>query len=259
MNKKRKQTNKEAYKEIEIPSNLQSFAKYLNHLKKISKVIFIFLILIILTTLAQYSLLTDTMANSVENKQLSTTQLLHYSAVIRSKFNKQLENEVEKYIKSVAPTSKINSDLLVTTCKKYNLNITFVLSQGLLESHFGTRGKCVTTNSIFNVGSWDEGQVLYRYKNVNESIEPYMKLIKTKYLVNKELDELIKDHGYKDINGCRYATSLNYEKRIRKLMSDINTKTSIQLYQDAINLSDEKLLSFFANDTSKQFTYIAQK
>ena len=41
--------------------------------------------------------------------------------------------------------------ILIDVCQKYGLSIKFVLAQGQLESHFGTKGLARKTNSIFNV------------------------------------------------------------------------------------------------------------
>jgi hypothetical protein len=67
----------------------------------------------------------------------------------------ELANEVDNYIKTVAPTSLVNADYLVEGCKNYNVDLIFVLAQGTLESHFATKGVGGKINSIFNVCVYD--------------------------------------------------------------------------------------------------------
>ena len=153
--------------------------------------------------------------------------------------------EVEKYIDKIAPTSKLDAKLIVTLCDKYDLNVTFVLAQALIESHFGTRGKAAITNSVFNVGTFDNGEIRYRYFHPNESVEPFMQLLKKEYLVDKNLSDLIKDRGYTNVKGKRYATSEIYEESLRTMMLKINMETSIELYEQTLNLPNEQLLSLF--------------
>jgi len=176
-----------------------------------------------------------------------------YVHSVKDRAEKQLVNEVDDLIKRYAPKSQLSSELLVMNSLKYNLDIVFVLAQGLLESHFGTKGTAVKTNSVWNVGSYDNGKNYNYYDDPNESIEPYMKLINERYLMtsdsinenNKNLIDLLKDRGYKNGIGKRYATARRYEESLRELMVMIDIGTSISLYQSITKLSDLEILAFF--------------
>jgi hypothetical protein len=247
MIKQKKEKTREADKEID--AFLRFFKDTLNHFKKISKVILIMLILLFLNVGIKYPVMSEPIDKITK---IENNFEIQYPKIVRQRLHEKLVNEVKIYIETMAPTSKINPEFLVTMCQKYNMNITFVLAQGLLESHFGTRGRAAITNSIFNVGSWDGGKVLYTYKNVNESIEPYMQLLKEEYLVDKKLAELIQDKGYKNTGGHRYATSLLYEQSLRTLMVNIDMQTSIKMYQDVMNLSDNDIMTFFGPIKNEQ-------
>lgn len=248
-----KQTSKEAEQEIEVP-------KY-STIKKILQIIFISSLLFFLNVGSKSPLISSSSTNKSVIVQ-SEIDLVGYPILVKQRIHTQLVNEVNVYMKSMAPDTKINSEHMVTLCQKYNLDITFVLAQALLESHFGTKGKSLTTNSVFNVGSFDNGKVLYTYKSVNESLEPYMQLVTENYLVNnRSIADLIQDRGYKNKNGYRFATSALYEQRLRTLMVNINMQTSIKMYQEIMNLPDEKILAYFGPVTEENSAgnYTSQK
>ena len=72
----------------------------------------------------------------------------------------------------------------------------------------------------------------YRYDYPNESIEPYLKLLTTRYLVNKlESDLLVK---CVDINGSRYATDIDYEAKLRSKYNSIVDNTNIVKLQGMV-------------------------
>lgn len=179
----------------------------------------------------------DSIVEEYQNDYLVTS--------IRDRANKELIVEVSKYIDSVAPSNQLSPEILVSVCQKYELDVVFVLSQALLESHFGTKGIAARTNSIFNVGTYDDGQILYRYKHPNESIEPYAQLLVKRYLVDKEISNLLEDKGYTNVNGYRFASSKRYEASLRKLMIKIDMETSINMLQTVVNMDDKTVLAFF--------------
>lgn len=146
--------------------------------------------------------------------------------------------EVQAYIDKVAPTSNVRGYAIVDECEKYNIDICFVLAQGEIESHFGTKGLGSKFNNVFNVDVHDkvknqkDMKKKYVYKYPNESIEPYLQLLTTKYLVNKlESDLLVK---YVDINGSRYATDVDYEAKLRSKYNSIVDNTNIVKLQGMV-------------------------
>jgi hypothetical protein len=144
---------------------------------------------------------------------------------------KMMLAESESYIKRVAPHSRLSADTLVKQCLKYDMDICFVLAQGNLESHFGTRGTAAETNSVFNVGTYDDGTILYKYDDPNASVEPYVKLIRDKYLDDfNNIDSLM--HSYKNKSGHRFASSKRYEKILRVVYSKITSTTTIKTLQN---------------------------
>ena len=146
-----------------------------------------------------------------------------------------LVNEVQKYIEQIAPSSNLRGYAIVEECEKYDVDICFVLAQGEVESSFGTKGIASKLNCVFNVGIYDNKTTeqiedKYRFEYPNESIEPYLKLLTTKYLVNKLEHDLM--HKFVDINGNRYASDKDYEIKISSKYKFICDNTKIHEYHD---------------------------
>ena len=206
---------------------------------------------------------TDELSAQIINQKIK--QEIYVEAV-KTKMKDYLIEEVKNYICDMAPNTKLNSEFIVTKCLEYNTDIIFVLSQALLESHFGTKGKAAKTNSVWNVGTYDDGQILYTYSDPNESLEPYLRLINEKYLINittkgdtiyKDLGHLVQDRGYKNYQGARFASARGYENGMRKLMVSINQQTSISFYQNICALPDNKILTYFRPEISNIYNLYA--
>ena len=138
--------------------------------------------------------------------------------------------EVQNYITKVAPTSNLRAYALIELCDKYNVDVKFALAQGEVESHYATTGMGAKIRNVFNVGCDDnktEAEIEDKYKKTcpNESIEPYLKLITSKYLVDKLEADLLQN--YVDVNGNRYASDTLYEEKLRFKYDYITRNTRI--------------------------------
>lgn len=142
-----------------------------------------------------------------------------------------LVDEVQAYIDLTAPTSNLRAYALVEECEKYKVDICFALTQGEIESHFGTKGLGSKINNVFNVGVFDgkslsEIDKKYRPDHPNESISLYLQLLTTNYLVEKTEEDLMKN--YVDKNGNRYASNPDYESMFSAKYKYIVDNTKIQ-------------------------------
>lgn len=137
----------------------------------------------------------------------------------------QLVRSVQEYIDKNSSYSALSPLVLVDMCEKYDVDVRFVLAQAHIESHFGTKGLAARTNSVWNVGAYDgldESQISKRFKyaHPDDSIEPYLKLLKEKYLVDGKTEmDLLKNFVSSD--GKRYATYQNYEKEIQNKLKNM--------------------------------------
>lgn len=194
------------------------------------------LIIIILVAILSLILLTSILIYSNDNDYTNQQeQVINQPDTIVIK----LINSVDNYIRSVAPESRLNSDSLVNNCLKYNVDIVFVLAQGQLESSYGTKGLASRTNSVWNTHAFDG----YSYERVNskgkfsspdDSIEPYLRLLCTCYLVEgrTESDMMM---NYVDYKGDRYASDKNYEHKLSSIYHRINNNTDIGYLSKKVN------------------------
>ena len=165
-----------------------------------------------------------TVHHDFEIDQLKEYELKYWETKV------QLVDEVQNYINTVAPTSNLRACILVDACEKYNIEVKFALAQGEIESHFGTKGLASKTNSVWNVGAYDDhfySKIMgtYKYSHPNESIEPYLKLLYEKYLTNEVEEGLLRN--FVDHNGNRFASDKNYEERLRYKYKYISNNTQI--------------------------------
>lgn len=146
----------------------------------------------------------------------------------------QLAIEVDNYISSVAPKANIDPYLMIDLCSEYDVDIRFVLAQGQIESHFATKGTAARTLSVFNVGAYDGHSASRQRRNgfgfsdPNESIEPYLQLITTEYMVNgKTESDLMKN--YVNGLGMRYASNPKYESMLRSVYKRISNRPAFSI------------------------------
>lgn len=174
---------------------------------------------------------------TINTKNNNEINIIEYTDSVKT----QLINEVDTYINTIAPSSKLDGEIVVDKCCEYNVDIAFVLAQGQIESHFGTRGTASKTNSVFNVGAYDGYSASKQRANgfgffhPNESVEPYLILLTNNYLVNgKTINDLM--YVYVNHLGMRYASDTRYEYMLRSVYNKINSKTNINsLYNEYVN------------------------
>lgn len=155
-----------------------------------------------------------------------------FTLFINNVYSQSLEIEVDNYIKSIAPISKLSGKDIVEKCLEYNIDIIFVLAQGQIESHYGTTGTARKTNSVFNVGAYDGHSANKQNKNgfgfndPNDSIEPYLILLTNEYLVNGKTEYDLMNN-YINYLGMRYASNNNYERMLKSIYNKIKKTTNI--------------------------------
>lgn len=142
-----------------------------------------------------------------------------------------LVDEIDNYIKKVAPTSNINSRVLFELCDDYNIDVKFVLAQGHIESHFGTKGLALKTNSVFNVFAYDGksySQICKKgkYSHPDHSIKPYLELLVNDYMVDGKNEYDLLDE-FVNKNGDRYASATDYEIKLSNTFNNISDSTQI--------------------------------
>ena len=123
-----------------------------------------------------------------------------------------LVDAIDSYIREIAPSSVMNGIAFVNKCNDYNMDLFFVIAQAQVESSFATKGLGQKTNSAFNVKAYDGkgSKHMDKYHHPDESIEPYMILVK-KYYMGDSKTEMDLLNNYVDLNNKRYASNTDYE------------------------------------------------
>lgn len=134
---------------------------------------------------------------------------------------KEMER-IEKLNPSIKGKITISPMAIVYYATKDDFDIPLMIAQLRQESMFGTSNMAIKTNNPFSEGLWSDGTVRSTFKTQDESIPSYIKLMKDNYLVNgKTVDELLKDGGFVNKLGQRYASDNTYERKIRNIRNDI--------------------------------------
>lgn len=146
-------------------------------------------------------------------------------------FSKKVK-DVEKYMKfalknqnyTMASTG-LKPETLVMASMKKNFDLPFLMAVAHQESCFGATPRAKRTNSVFSVGSYDDGRNVVTYDDPNESVEAYIDLIRNKYLFDgKTIFDLMIPGNFVNRAGNRYAQDKKYEGKIKYLRNLILKK-----------------------------------
>ena len=163
----------------------------------------------------------------------SNTSIININSSLNDLYKTELINEVDSYIERYAKKSKMSADNIVELALKYDYDISLMLAQFHLESHFASFGIAYKTNNVANVGNMDDGTMLYKFKHPDDSVEPYIKLMINDYLKNKSVDDLL--NNFVNYRNQRYASDVLYENKVKQKRNYIIKNTKIYKLQKSIN------------------------
>ena len=119
-------------------------------------------------------------------------------------------------------STKLTAEAMVKESEKHNFDLPLLMAAAHLESCFGATPRAQKTNSVFSVGSYDNGKNVVKYNHPNDSIEGYISLLNNDYLINgKTINDLLKPGAFVNKNGHRFASDKNYEKNINYIRNKI--------------------------------------
>lgn len=158
--------------------------------------------------------------NDVKTEQYDTTG-----------FAKKVK-DVENYMKfaltnqgySMKSTS-LKPETLVRASMESGFDLPFLMAVAHQESCFGATPRAKRTNSVFSVGSYDNGKDVVTYSDPNDSVDDYINLLQRRYLVNgTTLEDLMTPGKFVNDIGNRYASDKGYEGKIKYLRNLIIKK-----------------------------------
>ena len=159
----------------------------------------------------------------------------------------EIVTEIDHYIDSIASDSGLNGIKLFELCNKYDVDVRFAMAQAEAESHFGTTGIAAKTNSVWNVRAFDgrSADDMIRKGDAaphpDMSIEPYLILLTTEYLVDGK-NELDMFEKFVNKHDKRYASNPNYENLVEGIYNRINECTDLDRLLKEYRKLQKKLL-----------------
>ena len=122
-------------------------------------------------------------------------------------------------------STDLKPETLVKASMEENFDLPFLMAVAHQESCFGATPRAQRTNSVFSEGSWDNGKNTVTYSDPNESVYGYIDLMNRSYIVNgKSLFDLLVPGEFVNGIGKRYASDVNYERKIKSLRNRILQK-----------------------------------
>lgn len=155
-----------------------------------------------------------------QNQAMAQTDSIHDQKVKACKEYMEWSMKNQGYDWS---TAKLTPEAIVTACEENNFDIAFTMAIANLESCFGQTSRAKKTNSVFSVGLYDNGKNKCKYQTQDDSIVPFIELIKNDYLLNgeKTISDLLKPNGFVNASGFRYAKDTKYEMDVKTIMNRI--------------------------------------
>jgi hypothetical protein len=119
-------------------------------------------------------------------------------------------------------STRLKPETLVKASIETGFDLPFLLAAAHQESCFGATNRSKRTNSVFNVGSYDDGRDVVKYKDPNQSVYGYISLLENDYLVDgKTIFDLLKPGKFVNYDNKRYASDKQYENKLRRLRNKI--------------------------------------
>lgn len=119
-------------------------------------------------------------------------------------------------------STNLSPEMLVDACEQNNFDLAFTMAIANLESCFGCTPRSKKENSVFSVGAYDNGKNVCSYASQNESIVPFINLIKNDYLTDtKTINDLLTPGQFVNYMGLRYAKNTKYENQVKNIMNRI--------------------------------------
>lgn len=136
--------------------------------------------------------------------------------------------KAQKYISKLNPNTDITGEILASGAQKaYKetgkiVPVELALAQLQQEGYLAktkTPNKPQRTKNPFNYNNKDDGSIM-TFESVQDGVNKYYDLIATRYLKDKEPDQLL--NNFVNTFGNRYASARNYEDALKNNIKNIN-------------------------------------
>lgn len=165
------------------------------------------------------------------NEKKSLIDTVHEEMVDTTGFAQKVK-DVESYMKFALSnqgysmkSTRLKPETLVRASMETGFDLPFLMAAAHQESCFGATPRAQRTNSVFSVGSYDNGKNAVTYADPNDSVADYIDLLNRRYLVDgKTISDLMTPGEFVNDDGKRYASDKGYEGKIKYLRNLILKK-----------------------------------
>lgn len=182
-----------------------------------------------------------TILTAISNMNLSNgtkSQLIDFAKsteMVNDSLYAQKVKACEEYMKFALKNQGFSLDstglkpeTLVSAAIEKGFDLPFLMAAAHQESCFGATPRAKRTNSVFSVGSYDNGKDVVTYEDPNDSVDGYISLLNNHYLVDgKTIFNLMEPGKFVNDVGNRYASDKGYEGKIKSLRNLIIKKFPI--------------------------------
>ena len=134
---------------------------------------------------------------------------------------KQYMAYAAKNVKLNPENIKISPEEMVKACDETGFDLPLLMAQAHMESCFGLTPRAQRTNSVFSIGSYDNGKDAVTYPTQDASIKPYITIMQRDYLRDRGVDDMLSPGNFTNQNNQRYATAKNYENSVNSVRNRI--------------------------------------
>lgn len=172
--------------------------------------------------------------NSTDIDAIDTTvntEIVSLQETSDSLYN-SLIGEVNDYIMKYAPKSKMTGEHIVSSCVEYNFDITLLMAQAHLETHFGQAN---SRNNVF-------GLAKKRYEHPDSAVVDYINLLQKRYIKNRTVDEALKANL--NVEGSTkyfYSELATYTNHVSSIRNKIIKHTEIETLFEEICIISRKI------------------
>lgn len=143
-----------------------------------------------------------------------------------------LISEVNDYIDRYAPKSKMTGEHIVSSCLESDFDITLLMAQAHLETHFGQAN---SRNNVF-------GLAKKRYSHPDSAVVDYISLMQRRYVKNRSVDEALASNlNVEGSSKYFYSELATYTNHVSSIRNKIRNRTNIETLFKEVDIINRKI------------------
>lgn len=203
-------------------------------MKKISILFIAFLMIVFIiggSSASTNKRLFDNNSTNIDTIDTVNTEIMALQETSDSLYN-SLIGEVNDYINKYAPKSKMTGEHIVSSCIEYNFDITLLMAQAHLETHFGQAN---SRNNVF-------GLAKKRYEHPDSAVVDYINLLQKRYIKNRTVEDALKANlNVEGSTKYYYSELASYTNHVSSIRNKIIKHTQIETLFEEVCIISRKI------------------